>query len=44
MKLVPHKICEDGILIFIFCLNPGQPKSLLQLELVEILTFNFFLT
>jgi hypothetical protein len=35
---------EFDFLVIIFRINPGQPRTLLQLKLVEILTINLFLT
>jgi hypothetical protein len=35
---------ESGLSKIIFILNPGQPRTLLQLKLVGILTINLFLT
>jgi hypothetical protein len=43
METTVAKICTEGV-SFNFNLNPGQPRTLLQLKLVGILTINLFLT
>jgi hypothetical protein len=35
---------ENALVLYIFLINPGQPRTLLQLKLVGILTINLFLT